>query len=60
MWLFDQDNFLTKKHMAETKTTQNKEAFEVFVAKFNLDPLNVLAINNCLFDLNERISALEQ
>lgn len=59
MWIFDQDNFLTKQTMPETPTSKDKEAFNAFVRKFNLDPLNVQAINNFLFDLNERISALE-
>lgn len=41
--------------MPETKTPQNKKAFNAFVAKYNLDPLNVQAIMNCLFELNEKI-----
>jgi len=55
MWLFDQDNFLTKQPMAETPVTQDKEAFNAFVSKYNLDPLNHLAIMNCLFEMNEKI-----
>ena len=53
MWLFDQDNFLTKKPMPETPKSKDKEAFNAFVAKYNLDPLNNNAIMNCLFELSQ-------
>ena len=45
--------------MAETPTPHNKEAFNAFVAKYNLDPLNNDAIMNCLFEQDERIKRLE-
>ena len=54
----DQDNFLTKKPMSETPKPQNKEAFNAFVAKYNLDPLNNDAIMNCLFELNEKLEEI--
>lgn len=39
--------------MSETPVTQDKEAFEAFKKKYNLDPLNHLAIMNCLFEISE-------
>lgn len=45
--------------MSETPVTQDKEAFEAFKRKYNLDPANNLAIMNCLFELNEKINLLE-
>lgn len=39
--------------MSETPVTQDKEAFEAFKKKFNLDPANNLAIMNCLFELSQ-------
>ena len=56
MWMFNQDNFLTKKPMPETPKSKDKEAFEAFVAKYNLDPLNNSAIMNCLFEMNEKMN----
>ena len=41
--------------MSETPVTQDKEAFEAFKRKYNLDPANNLAIMNCLFELNEKL-----
>lgn len=42
--------------MAETRTTDNKEAFNAFVSKYNLDPSNNHAIMNCLFELSEKMN----
>jgi hypothetical protein len=41
--------------MAETKTPNNKEAFNEFIREYNLDPLNITAINNCLFELYQLV-----
>ena len=41
--------------MPETPKSKDKEAFNAFVAKYNLDPLNNNAIMNCLFELNEKL-----
>jgi hypothetical protein len=41
--------------MSETPRPQDTEAFNAFVAKYNLSPLNNDAIMNCLFELNEKI-----
>ena len=45
--------------MPETPKSKDKEAFNAFVAKYNLDPLNNDAIMNCLFEQDERIKRLE-
>jgi hypothetical protein len=45
--------------MPETPTSKNKEAFNDFIAKYNLEPLNNDAIMNCLFELNEEIQKLK-
>lgn len=42
--------------MAETPKPQDTEAFNAFVAKYNLDPANNLAIMNCLFELSEKMN----
>lgn len=57
MSIFDQDNFLTKKPMAETKqpTKDKQEAYQAFIEHYNLSPLNNDAIMNCLFEMNEKI-----
>lgn len=39
--------------MPETPKSKDKEAFNAFVAKYNLDPLNNNAVMNCLFELKE-------
>jgi hypothetical protein len=57
MWLFDQSFNLI--NMPETPTSKNKEAFNDFIAKYNLEPLNNDAIMNCLFELNEEIQKLK-
>jgi hypothetical protein len=44
--------------MSETPKPQDKEAFNAFVAKYNLEPANNDAIMNCLFELNEKIDAV--
>lgn len=42
--------------MAETPKPQDTEAFNAFVAKYNLDPANNNAIMNCLFELSEKMN----
>ena len=61
MSIFDQDNFLTKKPMAETKqpTKDKQEAYQAFIEHYNLSPLNNDAIMNCLFELNEKMNGVE-
>lgn len=44
--------------MAETPKPQDTEAFNAFIAKYNLDPANNNAIMNCLFELNEKIEEI--
>ena len=39
--------------MPETPKSKDKEAFNAFVAKYNLDPLNNNAIMNCSFELSQ-------
>ena len=41
------------KPMAETPKPQDAEAFNAFIAKYNLDPANNNAIMNCLFELSQ-------
>ena len=47
--------------MSETKqpTADKQEAYQAFIAHYNLSPLNNDAIMNCLFELNEKINLLE-
>lgn len=61
MSIFDQDKFLTKKPMSETKqpTADKQEAYQAFIAHYNLSPLNNDAIMNCLFELNEKMNGVE-
>lgn len=42
--------------MAETPKPQDTEAFNAFIAKYNLDPANNNAIMNCLFELSEKMN----
>jgi hypothetical protein len=46
--------------MSETPVTQDKEAFDAFKKKYNLNPANNLAIMNCLFELNEKMNEMSK
>lgn len=46
--------------MPETPKSKDKEAFNAFVAKYNLDPLNNNAIMNCLFEQEQQLIKLHE